>query len=75
MKDKMRKAIYKLHTTNIYPQLTYIFFNVYLITSVYFGCRILSITQVQKKLLAIYEKTVLKKLGLSEKSLRAILYS
>ena len=76
MKEKITKAIFKLYSTSIHPQLTYVFFNTYLIASVYFRCRIMTIIEKQElELIKIYEKTVLTKLGLSKKFLRAILYS
>ena len=76
MKEKIIKEIFKLYSTSIYPQLTYIFFNTYLIASVYFGYGIMIIIEKQElELMKIYEKTVLTKLRLSEKFPRAIFYS
>ena len=72
----MRKATAKLKNTIIKLQITYIFFNVYLIKIVYFGCGIVEINDRQEKYLqSIYEITIFNKLRLSKKFLRQILYA
>jgi hypothetical protein len=75
IKDKMRCAIAKLQNTVIALPLIYIFFNQYLIKSMYFGCRPIYINKAQEKeLMKIYEVPILKKIGLSAKFPRQILY-
>jgi len=76
MRNKLRNAIDKLNNTVIYPQLTYIFYNAYLIKSVYFGIGIICLTPNQElELMRIYEPTILRKLNLSSKLPRRILYT
>ena len=76
MKDKMRCAIAKLQNTAIDLPLTYIFFNQYLIKSIYFGCSVIYLNKTQEKeLMKIYEESILKKIGLSAKFPRQILYA
>jgi hypothetical protein len=76
MKDKMQYTIAKLQNTVIVLPLTYIFFNQYLIKSIYFGCRVVYLNKVQEKeLMKIYEEPILKKIGLSAKFSRQILYA
>jgi len=72
----MRYAIAKLQNIVIASPLIYIFFNQYLIKSVYFSCGVIYINKVQKKeLMKIYEVPILKKIGLSAKFPRQILYA
>ena len=48
-------------------QQAYLYFNMYLIQSVYFECSIIQLTPLQEKILmGIYERPLLVKLGLSE---------
>ena len=71
----MRIAIAKLNNTNTIPQLIYVFYNAYMIKSIYFGCGILKLTPTQEAILIwIYELTLLQKLGLSIKFSRSVLY-
>ena len=49
MNDKMRLAVSKLKNINIYPVLTYVFYNVYFIKLIYFGYRIISINNKQEE--------------------------
>ena len=75
MKDKMQCAIAQLQNIVIALPLTYIFFNQYLIKSVYFGCSLMYLNETQEKeLIKIYKEPILKKIGLSAKFLRQILY-
>ena len=75
MQQKIRIAIAKLNNTNIIALLIYVYYNAYLIRSMYFGCRILKlINPQQKQLIKIYEPIILKKLYLSQKFLRSMLY-
>ena len=76
MKEKLAKAIFKLHSISIHLQLIYMFFNAYLIASIYFRCGVIKIIEKQElELMKIYKKIVLRKLRLSEKFPRVILYS
>ena len=53
-----------------------IYFNVYLVTSVFSGSRVIEIMDLQEKeLKRIYKVPLLVKLGLSEKFLRIMLYT
>ena len=53
-----------------------IYFNIYMIKSVYFGCGVIELNEKQEKeLRRIYEEPMLMKLGLSKKYPRAALYS
>ena len=76
MKEKMRKAIFKLKNTEIVITTVYLYYNMYLITKVYFGCSIIHLTEQQElELKKIYKPVILRKLGLSENFPRYILYS
>ena len=66
----MRASIVKLNNTNICPKLIYIFYNIYLIKSIYFGTRIMRLSVKQKnELIKIAKPAILQKLGLSLKFL------
>ena len=74
MKEKMHKAMSKLRSTPITIANAYVYFNMYLITSVYFGCRVLTLNPKQEEeLMKISEATLLRKLGLSKRFPRKIL--
>ena len=76
MKEKMCRAMSRLKGTSISIANAYVFFNMYLIKQVYFGCGIIELLPAQEKiLLHICESTLLKKLRLSEKFPRRILYA
>ena len=76
MKEKILEAIYKLKNTTIVASTACIYYNMYLIKKVYFGCRVLGITLQQEEVLKkIYEPIILRKLELSENFPRAVLYS
>ena len=71
----MEVAIAKLMNTNIKIPLTYLYFNAYLMKSVYFGCGIFGLTNPQEnELKRIYEEAILVKLNLRRKFPWAILY-
>ena len=60
--NKMRTAVVKLMNTTIMVLLIYIYFNAYLMKSVYFGYRIIELEEEQEQILQnIYEKLFLKK--------------
>ena len=68
MKDKLYGTMSKLQSTTITISNAYVFFNMYLIRRVYFGCRIMILLPKQEEILMkISEAILLKKLGLSEK--------
>ena len=76
MKDKLERAMYKLRDIPITVSNAYLFYNMYLTTQVYFGCGVVKISPKQEKILMkISEPILLKKLRLSEKFPRALLYA
>ena len=76
MKEKMCVAMSKLRSTPLSIGNACVFFNVCLITQVFFGCGIIILNDKQEEILMkIMECTLLKKLGLSERFPRKILYS
>jgi len=75
MVDKMKEAIHKLANTEIMASTAHIFYNAYLIKKVYFGCGIVTLEPNQEMILRkIYEPVILRKLQLSEKFPRDVLY-
>ena len=71
----MCNAIAKLNTMTLYTTTTYLYFNVYLVKSVFFRTRIMYLTLKQnKELKLIYEIVIYTKLELRGKFLREILY-
>jgi len=76
MKDKLERAMYKLRDIPITVSNAYLFYNMYLTTQVYFGCGIVTISPKQEKILIeLSESILLKKLRLSVKFPRALLYA
>jgi len=76
IKEKMRKVMDKLSNTLMSVANAYIFYNMYLIKQVYFGCEVVNLMPQQEEILQeLSESTLLKKLGLSENFPRKILYS
>jgi len=76
MKEKMLEAMYKLKNTTMVISTASMYYNMYLIKMVYFGCGVMSLTPQQEIILKkIYEPIILKKLGLSKNFPRAVLYS
>ena len=72
----MYKAIAKLNSTVMKPQLVYLYFNTYLIKKVFFRCRIIKLYKEQTRILQkMYGKIIIKKLGVEENFLRGVLYS
>ena len=72
----MKESIVKVMNIPISTIQTYIYFNMYLTRSVFFRCNIIELTTQQERILiGIYKKPILKKLGLSEKFPKAILYA
>ena len=59
----------------MYPNLTYLYFNAYLLKSIYFKCRIIEISELQDLFLrSLYKMIILKKLGLGATFPQLILY-
>ena len=48
MKEKMSEAIFKLKNTEIVIATAYLYYNMYLITKVYFGYGIIYLTEEQE---------------------------
>ena len=73
MKEKLINSIRKLINTKINSYQAHIYFNMYIIRSIYFRYGIFKLIEVQDKALRlIYERLILKKLGLGEKFLRIL---
>ena len=76
MKKKLHVSITKLMNTDINPYQAAIYYNIYMIKSVYFGCGIIELSAKQEQALQqIYEEPLLVKLGLSRNFPRLVLYS
>ena len=76
MKEKLCRAMSKLRSTLLSVRNTCVFVNMYLITQVYFGTGVIAINKNQEEILKkISEPAILRKLGLSEKFPRRILYT
>ena len=76
MQKKLHVSITKLMNTDINSYQVAIYYKIYMIKSVYFGCGIFELTDNQEnELKKIYEEPLLVKLGLSRNFLRRVLYS
>ena len=72
----MVEAIFKLKNTEIVVPTAHLYYNMYLIKKVYFGCGIIHLSEQQECILKkIYKPVILRKLGLSKNFPRSILYS
>ena len=72
----MRKAVAKLNNMILYLNLTYLYFNIYLLKSIFFGIGIMQITEKQEKEMQLMcEETTYSKLGLGRKFPQLALYS
>ena len=61
----MRKAVAKLNNMILHSNLTYLYFNVYLLKSVFFRCGIINLNEKQEKeLQRMYEEMIVIKFGL-----------
>ena len=75
MRKKAHKSVTKLIVTSIKIDQAYMYFNSYFLTSVYFGVGIIELTKVQEdELKSLYKAPILKKLGLSIKFPKELLY-
>jgi len=73
---KIKEAIRKLNNTEMVTITASMYYNVYLIKNVYYGCGIFSISQKQEEILMkIYKPVILRKLGLSITFPRNVLYA
>ena len=71
----MVNSVKKLITTELSAYQTYIYFNMYLLRSVFFRCEVVKISEKQEKdLKKMYEIPLLTKLKLGEKFPRKVLY-
>jgi len=71
----MNTSVIKLMSTSISITQAYMYFNIYLCSSVYFGADIITLNKQQcRELKRIYEEPILVKLKLSQKMPKDILY-
>jgi hypothetical protein len=76
MRKKMHESIVKIMNMDVNSYQASIFFNIYLIKTVYFGCGIVVLNEKQEReLKRIYEEPILNKLGFSKKFPRDVLYA
>ena len=76
MVEKMKEVIYKLRKVEIAALIAYLYYNAYLIKKVHFGSGVMALTEKQEIVLKqIYEPVLLRKMNLSEKFPRSVLYS
>jgi len=76
MREKLNKSIIKFMCMDINPYQAAIYYNTYMIKSVYFGCGIVKLESNEiKELKRMYEGPILKKLGFSKNFPRNVLYS
>jgi len=76
MQKKLHVSITKLMNIDINTYQAAIYYNIYMIKSIYFGCGIFELTDNQEKeLKKIYEEPLLIKLGFSRNFPRRVLYS
>ena len=75
MKTKLKDSIKQVVNTLILYYQAYIYFNTYMVKSIFFGTAIFKLTAKQEEELKnIYEPVILKKLGLSKTFPRKLLY-
>ena len=76
MRKKLHILVTKLMRIEINPFQAAIYYNAYMIKSVYFGCSIIKFNEAQEtELKRLYKEPLLVKLGLSRKFPRVVLYS
>ena len=69
MTNKMRETIAKLNNAKMYPNITYMYFNVYWMKSIYSSYGIIVLNKLQDNILRkIYKPIIAKKLGLGKHS-------
>ena len=76
MKQKMSQSIAKIMNTNMNAYQTHIYFNMYLVKSIFFRSGIISLNEKQLRILEkMYKVPILKKLGLGKTFPRYLLYT
>ena len=76
MRKKLYISITKMMNTDVNAYQAAVYYNVYMIKSVFFGCGIIELNEQQEReLRRIYKEPLLLKLGLSRKFPRDVLYS
>jgi uncharacterized protein with PQ loop repeat len=76
MVEKIKQVISKLRNTSIITLVAYVFYNIYLLTKVYFGYSIMNINNTREEyLMKLYEPTILKKLRFNIKFPCNVLYA
>jgi len=74
--EKMQEALYKLKSIPLSIANTYMYYNMYLMRKVYFRCGIITIMPNQEKILMKISKSILlRKMDLSKKFPRKMLYA
>ena len=72
----MQEALCKLKSMPLSIANAYMYYNMYLMRKVYFGCGIITLMPNQEKILMKISKSILlRKMGLSKKFLRKMLYT
>ena len=75
MRKKVNEAIVKLSVVEMNHHQTAIYYNVYMLTSVYFRSGIIELDEKEEiELMRITEPALLRKMGLSVKFLRTVMY-
>ena len=76
MRKKINDSIIKLKNMDINSYQASVYYNIYLIKTVYFGCGIIELNDKQEReLKRIYKEPILNKLGFSKKFPRNVLYA
>jgi len=76
MRKKLNQSITKIINMDINSFQACVYFNMYMIRSVFFGCRIIDLSVTQdNEIKRIYELPIAKKLQLGEKFPSTVLYS
>ena len=76
MRGELYASITKFINIALIPYQVAIYFNIYMIKSVFFGCRVVSFNQKQEQeLKRICEELLLRKMGFSQKFPQNALYS
>ena len=75
MRKKLHESITKIMNIDINPYQASVYFNVYMIKSVFFGCGVINLNEKQElELRKLYEEPMLIKLGFSRNFPRKVLY-
>ena len=72
----MRKVVAKLNNTVLHLNLTYLYFNIYLLKNIFFRCRIVNLNEKQEKeLQRMCKEMIAIKLRLRQKFSRYVLHT